>query len=313
MLRTRSGIGRHAPRAAAALLAAGAVLGTAVSAEARQEGPWGPAVLETAVNSPQADGCPIETPDGLGLYIASTRPGAVGGDGDQNDIWRFQRSSIHAPWGTAEHLPAPVNSASADFCPTPLAGDRLYFVSTRAGFCGAGDIFRTREHPTRGWLAPENLGCQATDAGPNFAGGEFSPSVVETEEATLLYFSSTGNDGGTDQDIYVSLMAPDGSFMPATLVAQLSTAANDQMPNVSRDGLEIVFVSDRTGGAGALDIWTATRDSTADAWSAPVNLTDINSSAAESRPSLSGDGRRLHFGRGGEIWVSERPVGNAHD
>jgi hypothetical protein len=313
MFRTRFGAGGHATRAAATLLAVGALLGAAVGVEARQEGPWGPAALETAVNSPQADGCPIETPDGLGLYIASTRAGAIGGDGDPNDIWRFHRSSIDAPWGTAEHLPAPVNSASADFCPTPLSGDRLYFVSARAGFCGAGDIFRTREHPTRGWLTPENLGCQATGSGPNFAGGEFSPSLVETGEGTLLYFSSIGNDGGTDQDIYVSAMAPDGSFGPAALVAELSTAANDQMPNVSRDGLEIVFVSDRTGGAGALDIWTATRASTADAWETPVNLTDINTAGAESRPSLSGDGRRLHFGRGGEIWVSERTVGNALD
>jgi hypothetical protein len=313
MFRTRSDAARHGLRATATLLAVGALLGTAVGANARQEGPWGPAALETSVNSPQADGCPIETPDGLDLYIASTRPGAVGGDGDPNDIWRFHRTSIDAPWATAEHLPAPVNSASADFCPTPLAGNRLYFVSARSGFCGAGDIFRTREHPSRGWLTPENLGCDATDSGPNFAGGEFSPSLVETDEATLLYFSSTGNDGGTDQDVYVSVMALDGSFGPATLVAELSTAANDQMPNVSRDGLEIVFVSDRTGGAGALDIWTATRASTADAWSAPVNLTDINTSGGESRPSLSGDGRRLHFGRGGEIWVSERAVGNAQD
>ncbi|HET9852883.1 MAG TPA: hypothetical protein VFP56_10295, partial [Candidatus Limnocylindrales bacterium] len=295
MSRTRSGAGRQGRRAVATLLAAGALLGAAAGAEARQEGPWRAAVLEAGVNSPQADGCPIESPNGLNLYIASTRAGAVGGEGDPNDIWRFHRTSIDAPWGAAEHLPAPVNSASADFCPTPLTGKRLYFVSARAGFCGGGDIFRTRQHPTGSWLQPENLGCQATGSGPNFAGGEFSPSVVETGEGTLLYFSSIGNDGGSDQDIYVSVMGADGSFGPGTKVEELSTAANDQMPNVSRDGLEIVYVSDRSGGAGALDIWTATRASTADAWSAPVNLTDINTAGAESRPSLSGDGQRLHF------------------
>lgn len=304
---------RPAARLAALALAAATLVIAALapsSALARQVGAWGAAALETGINSPQADGCPIESPNGLNLYIASTRPGAVGGDTDPNDIWRFHRSSIDAAWGAAEHLPAPVNSAAADFCPTPLTAHRLYFVSARAGFCGAGDIFRTREHPVFGWLQPENLGCASTGSGPNFPGGEFSPSVVETAEGTLLYFSSPGNDGGTDQDIYVSVMGPDGSFGVATKVEELSTAANDQMPNVSRDGLEVVFVSDRAGGAGALDIWTSTRESTSDPWSAPVNLAGINTAAGESRPSLSGDGRRLHFGRLGDIWVSERAVGN---
>jgi hypothetical protein len=300
---------RRALSARLAVLVGAALLSVPAGAAARQTGSWQPAALEVGVNSVQADGCPIESPNGLDLYIASTRPGAVGGATDPNDIWRLHRATIDAAWGTAEHLPAPVNSAAADFCPTPLNGNRLFFVSSRPGYCGAGDIFRTREHPVRGWLDPVNLGCQATGTGPNFAGGEFSPSIVEINGGTLLFFSSPGVDGA-DQDIYVSVMAPDGSFGPATMVGELSTGANDQMPNVSRDGLEIVFASDRAGGAGAMDIWTSTRSSTSEAWSEPVNLGgNVNTAAGETRPSLSGDGRRLHFGRLGDIWLSERSVG----
>jgi Tol biopolymer transport system component len=238
----------------------------------------------------------------------------VGGTGDPNDIWRFHRDSVDSDWGPAEHLPPLVNSAASDFCPTPLNGKRLYFVSTRAGGCGvgAGDIYRTREHPVTGWDAPENLGCAPN--GPNFAGGEFSPSLVETDQGTLLFYSSIG-PVGTDQDIYVSVMQPDGSFGPGTMVEELSTSANDQMPNVSRDGLEIVFATDRGGTTGVFDIWTASRESTSDAWSGVESVGgNVNlSNASETRPSLSGDGRRLHFGRSGDIWVSTRDVGNAHD
>ena len=275
---------------------------------ASDPGAWGPAVPETAINSAHADGCPIETFDGLTLYFASTRPGAVGGTTDPNDIWRVSRPAVDAPWGTPAHLPAPVSSASADFCPTPLPGKRLYFVSARggAGSCGAGDIYRTREHPVKGWLAPVNLGCAATGSGPNFGGGEFSPSLFEAGGVTFLYFSSTGADG-LDQDIYVSRQRADGSFTAPTEVPGLSTASNDQMPNVSRDGLEVVFASDRPGGTGAFDIYTSTRASASDPWSAPVNVGGgVNTAAAETRPSLSGDGRRLHFGRLGDIWVSTR-------
>lgn len=297
-------------------LFAALLIAAPAAVSAKQLGTWQTAVLEVGINSAQADGCPIESPNGLDLYIASTRPGAVGGSSDPNDIWRFHRDAIDAPWGAADHLPAPVNSAGADFCPTPLTGDRLFFVSAgRAGNCGTGgDIYRTREHPVQGWLTPVHLGCNATGSGPNFPGGEFSPSIVETDQGTLLFFSSPGNDGGTDQDIYVSTRQADGTFAPATIVAGLNTAANDQMPNVSRDGLEIVFASDYGNTPGQFDIWTATRESTADAWSSPVKLDgNVNTAASETRPSLSGDGRRLHFGRLADIWVSSRDVGNAHD
>ena len=36
------------------------------------------AVPVAAVNSPAAEGCPIESPDGLSLLFASTRPGEIG-------------------------------------------------------------------------------------------------------------------------------------------------------------------------------------------------------------------------------------------
>jgi hypothetical protein len=269
---------------------------------------WGPATLEVGINSAQADGCPIESPNGLSLFIASTRPGAVGGATDANDIWVAQRASKDAAWSSPVHLPEPVNSVAADFCPTPLNGNWLLFVSARSvpGACGAGDMYIARRNPAHGWAIPTNLGCDATGQGPNFAGGEFSPSLIETDEGVLLYFSSTGLDG-LDQDIYVSRRRSDGTFAPATPVEELNTAANDQMPNVSRDGLEIVFSSDRTGTFGGQDVYTAHRASTTDPWSSPVNVgPNVNTSAAETRASLSGDGERLHFGRLGDIWVSTR-------
>jgi hypothetical protein len=292
------------------LLSVGIALLAPAGASARHPSAWGPAQLEVGINSAQADGCPIETPDGKKLYFASTRPGAVGGPTDPNDIWVVSRKRIDAPWGEPRHLPEPVNSAAADFCPTPLSGNRLYFVSSRTvpGACGAGDMYRTRKwHGT--WRTPKHLGCVATGTGPNFAGGEFSPSIVRTRHGTFLYFSSTGLDG-LDQDIYVSRMRSNGSFGPPRLVEELSTSANDQMPNVSPDGREIVFASDRPGTLGAMDIYTARRDRSTGRWSTPVNVgSDVNTAAAETRPSLSGDGKRLHFGRLGDIWVSTRHHG----
>ncbi len=104
-------------------------------------------------------------------------------------------------------------------------------------------------------------------------------------------------------------------------MTELNVAGYDDfMPNVSRNGREIVFASTRPGGVGMSDIYTATRGSTGwshsgkhgkrcgwNSWGDPVNLgPTVNTVAGESRPSLSRDGRRLYFGRSGDIYVSQR-------
>ena len=268
-------------------------------------GTWGPAVAESGINTGAAEGCPIESPDGLSLYIASNRAGGTGTP-DPNDIWVFHRESVDGTWGAAENLGAPVNSTFADYCPTPLQGNALLFVSTRAGGCGGGDIYLGRDNPARGWSI-RHLGCAANGSGPNFPGGEFGPSLVETDEGTFLFFSSDGYEVGGDQDIYMSRQLADGSFAPAVAVAELNTAAHDFMPNVRKDGLEIVFNSNRAGGFGGQDVYTSTRSSTSEPWSAPMNLgSNVNTAGNETRSSLSWDGQRLHFGRDGDIYVSTR-------
>lgn len=284
--------------AALSLLAPAGVAGRSFS-------DWGPAVAETGVNTAAAEGCPIESPDGLNLYVASNRAGGIGSP-DPNDIWVFHRESIGGPWGPAQNLGQPVNSPFADYCPTPLRGNALLFVSNRPGGCGGGDIYFGRRNPVHGWSI-QNLGCAATGAGPNFPGGEFGPSLVETAQGTFLFFSSDGYDVGGDQDIYMSRQRADGSFAPATPVSELNTPQHDFMPNLRKDGLEIVLNSNRPGGLGGQDIYTASRASTSEAWSTPRNLGGlVNTAGNETRSSLSWDGRRLHFGRDGEIFVSTR-------
>ena len=290
-------------------------------------GPWGPAVPVAEVNTAAAEGCPIESPDGLALFIASSRnaPGALG----KLDLYRARRASIDSRWGPPENLGAPVNTPEFDYCPTPVTGGTLYYVSSMpsAGFChpGAtppaappggpapGDLMRTREDPVRGWLPPVNLGCYP--AGPNTAGAEFSPSLVRIAEGDFLFFSSNGYPDSQGQDIYVSRVQADGTVSAGVRVAELSSASDDRMPSVREDGLEIVFSSNR-GGATPFDqdIYVATRPSTSAPWSAPQRIDNpsINTTASETRASLSGDGKRLYFGRKltpedpGDIFMSVR-------
>ena len=256
---------------------------------------WGPAVsLDPGgllgVNTFANDGCPHESPDGQRLFLASNRPGSFG----SNDIWVALRAGSEGAWEPPMNLGAPVNLASNDFCPTPLPGNQLLFVSARANTCGGAgnnpDIYYTRLHPVRGWLPLRHLGCDV-----NSGSEEFSPSFVEAEEQTMLFFSSN-RAGGVNHQIYMSLQQSDGSWGLATSVDELNMpGANDARPNVRKDGLEIVFDSNRAGGAP--DIYTATRSSVFEPWSAPQPLgPNVNTASAETRASLSRDGTRLYFG-----------------
>ncbi len=240
-------------------------------------------------NTPFNDGCPIQAPDGLSFFIASNRPGGMGGQ----DIWVAYRTSRTAPYGAPQNLGAPVNSSADDFCPTPVPGNGLYFVSSRvqASACGGPDIYFTRFR-NNVWTEPDNLGCDI-----NSSAGEASPSYFVNEGGqSILYFSSARpggfEPGGTDSDIYFSV-----NFGPAQLAPNLNTASEDTRPNVRNDGREIVFDSNRPGTLGGNDIWTASRASTAGDWSAPLHFAGpINTAASETRASLSFDGLTMVFG-----------------
>lgn len=272
---------------------------------------WGNAVKidEVGQNSSELnttfnDGCPIQAPDGLSMYMASNRPGGEGG----LDIWVATRSSTDAPWGAPQNLGPPVNSLADDFCPTPVRGNGLFFVSREAlpGSCGMGDIYFTRNNPQHGWSEPQHLGC--TPNGPNTALDEQGPSYFEVDGREFLYFSS-------GSDIFVSERTG-GSFGAGQAVAELNGAAGEIQPNVRRDGREIVFASNdatRLGALGGFDIYTATRDSIDDPWSGLTNLgSAVNTADNETRPSLSWNADQLLFGRapgpegGSDIYVSTR-------
>jgi WD40-like Beta Propeller Repeat len=181
--------------------------------------------------------------------------------------------------------------------------------------CGLGDIYFTRFDPAHGWRPPEHLGC--APEGPNTALDEQGPSYVKADGQKLLYFSSSS--ASVAGDIYVSARGADGTFGPASPVAVLNSAANDIQPNLRKDGREVVFSSNRPDSLGQ-DIWVSVRDHVDDPWSPPTRLgSEINTAAAETRPSLSRDAERLYFGRAPgpegmtDIYVSTREKLNGRE
>lgn len=278
-----------------------ASLMSATAAQATHLSGWAPAQKVDAIagnnselNTPFIDGCPVQSPDGLSMYLASNRPDGHGG----LDIWVAHRTSTDAPFGAPENLGEPINSSANDFCPTPVRGGGLFFVSARttAESCGLGDIYFSRLNPVHGWETPRHLAC--APGGPNSALDEQGPSYVEVDGRALLYFSRSSTS--VPGDIYVSEKLANGSFGAASPITELNSSGNDIQPNVRKDGLEMVFSSNHTyaGAFGGQDLYVSTRASGDDPWSAPANLgASVNTAVGETRPSLSWDARTLLFGR----------------
>jgi hypothetical protein len=280
--------------------------------DAPQFSAWSaPVNLGATINSPTYDWFPFVSKDGLRLYFTSATctvavPGCRLGFGG-HDIFVSQRASVSDPWGLPQNLGADINTAYDEGSPTLSAdGHLMYFASTRPGGFGGADIYVSRRHNKRDdfvWQAPKNLG-----SGVNTSANENGPEIFEDETSgvTTLYFDSNRSGGpgpfiddGTHNgnDIYISILQPDDTFGAATLVAELSTAFIERQTAIRRDGLEIFFGSNSTvGGFGFFDLWVATRATTSDPWSVPVNLGPvINTALTDGGPAISADGTVLYI------------------
>lgn len=260
-------------------------------------------------------GCPIESPGGRFLY---TVKGTGGGSGiNVREIWVNARDCLESAFDQEDVLTSVNESDFADFCPTPLPDGELLFVSNRSGGCGDSvDIYETRNNPATGWSTPTSLGCHPH--GPNTPGTELAPSVVKTWFGSFLFYSSDYDPhSGTigDQDIYVSFQLSDGSFGRGyRLGYPINTHHyDDQQPNLSPDGREIVFSSNRPGSSSddtGFDIFYSKNRGLLRLWRHVTNLSETvpfedTPATDETRPSLSWDGERLYYGSGG-VWISER-------
>jgi Tol biopolymer transport system component len=253
---------------------------------------WSPPVhLGPVVNSPYADYGPALSKDGLQLYFVSDRPGGSGAA----DLWVSLRASVKSPWSAPCNLGSVINSEFIDGPPhLSRDGHWLFFNSNRPGGAGDNDLwmaYRAHTHDPFGWEQPLNAGevnSAFADQGASYFANDEGP-------APLLWFGSSRPGGPGLSDIYVAELRADGTFAPASLVAELSSPDNDHRPSLTFDGLEVFFFSDRLGSLG-FDLWGAVRTEPAQPWSVPENLgLVVNSAASDQNPHIAADRQSLYF------------------
>ena len=217
-------------------------------------------------------------------------------------------------FGTPTNLGPTVNSTAGEFSPSISAnGLELYFTSNRAGGSGAWDLWvTTRATIDDPWVTPVNLGPTV-----NSSSGDEGLSI--SADGLSFFFESPRPGGYGGVDIWVTRRATTDEDWgtPVNLGSTVNSAASEDEPCISHDGLELYFSdygAPRPGGLGDTDIWVTTRSTTNDPWVKPVNLgPTFNTSHHDGGPSISADGLTLFFASrrpGGygnaDLWVTRR-------
>jgi hypothetical protein len=201
--------------------------------------PWGTPVRIAELSSPENDTTPEVSHDGLAIYLASNRPGGLGG----NDIWCATRADRNALWSAPVLVPE-LNSTAIET--SSATTDNLTMVLDSSRGLSADIYLSTRASPLDPWGVPTVL------SPPSGATDDTNPSL--TADRLELYFDS---DRTGDAELHVAARA-DGSaaFAAAELITELAAPGLDNDAWISPDRRTLLFTSDRDG---TVRLWQATR------------------------------------------------------
>jgi len=277
-----------------------------------------PTNLGPLINTPLHETDPGLSRDGLRLYVAQWTLDWSGNP----EIWIAQRVTEDDPWDDLASLGPWVLTAAGTTASTEVFVEAMgeiplgwgtaddletYISSDSLGGYGGIDLFVVkRETVDAEWGPPLNLG-PSVNTENNDIWGPISP------DGLTLHFSSFGRpDGYGRSDLYVTTRETrsDPWGIATNLGPNINSPSWDILPIFSPDGLQLFFVSGRTGGSGGDDLWMARRVSPSDPWEAAVNLGPvINTAADDTSPYVLADGSALYFasnrsgGYGGsDIW-----------
>lgn len=118
-----------------------------------------------------------------------------------------------------------------------------------------------------------------------------------TADLLTLYFNSKRDGGQGQEDIWLAERATrDAAFSTPAPERALNSAQRETGIALSEDGLSLWFSSDRKGGAGGLDVYSATRMSPRGSWSV-ARVPELSSEGDDLVSSVADSGRSLFLAR----------------
>jgi hypothetical protein len=209
--------------------------------------------------------------------------------GDAPDGSTLAASAASAAFNPPQIVSELAASGADDDKPT-LTSDRLeiYFLSTRDGGPGSGDVWRAdRAHSGDLWNPP------AVVAEVSSSAHEKSPAV--SGDGLTLWVASDRAGGQGGLDIWVSTRPDRSSAWSAPVPVQELSSTGDEIPRPPGEGGLVMPLAVRPPSSSEYQIDFASRASLTDAWTTPVARPDIDTANTDVDGFLSDDGLVLHF------------------
>lgn len=169
---------------------------------------------------------------------------------------------------------------------SPDGRTALWFSRDRPGGAGGYDIWMSRRSAS-GW-------SPATPVSFNSPGRDFDPAF--THDGRFVYFCSDRPGGIGKDDLYRVAVTRSGFGTPANLGPAVNSAGSEFAPMLSPGGRRLLFSSDRPGGAGRHDLYSARTARRGFAAAAPL-AGAINTAADEFDATFLSDGKTVIFAR----------------
>lgn len=173
---------------------------------------------------------------------------------------------------------------------SPDGRTALWFSRDRPGGGGGYDIWMSRRRDSgaeTGWGA-------ATPVSFNAPGRDFDPAF--SRDGRFVYFCSDRPGGVGKDDLYRVAVTRAGFGTPKNLGPSVNSAGNEYAPMLSPDGQSLLFSSDRPGGAGRHDLYTARARGRGFAAATPL-AGATNTVADEFDATFLSDSRTIVFAR----------------
>ncbi len=194
-----------------------------------------------------------------------------------------------------------INTAAAEYAPT-YNNKQIYFTSNRDGgkiYKATGtaftDIYRADMDGTRILPGTEEMLDELINTDDVNEG-----SVTFSSDGTLMIFArgNSGRKKGTREvNLYMTRYRA-GSWSQPELLNINDPNSWDSTPAFSRDGRTLYFASNRPGGYGSIDLYSATMDANGRFRNVKNMGKDINTEGDEMFPWVSSDGK-LYFASSG--------------
>ena len=143
--------------------------------------------------------------------------------------------------------------------------------------------------------------------------GEPSQNPTLTGDLLEIYITSDRTGSLGNNDTWVAKRASiDEPFGEPQLAPNVNSTNEESSPAISVDGLTLWFASDRSGGAGRMDIWVSTRPDRKSDWTEPTPVTELNTSGYEIPRPLGNHGLQMPISSHGsnenyQLLIANRP------